>query len=99
MTHRLVLRPDAEDDVRGARRWYDEQLPGLGGEFLRSIDSALARIQQSPELYPAVDEETRRAPVRRFPFAIYYEIESDQIVVYAVWHYRRDPRGWQQRAR
>jgi len=37
--------------------------------------------------------------VRRFPFVIYYEIETDEIVVYAVWHYRRDPQGWQQRAR
>jgi plasmid stabilization system protein ParE len=85
--------------MHGARRWYDEQHPGLGAEFLRSVEATFARIQRSPDLYPVVDEEVRRAPVRRFPFAIYYEIEPNQIVTYAVWHYRRDPRIWQQRAR
>ena len=45
-----------------------------------------------------VDEATRRAKLRRFPFAVYYEIESEQIVVFAVWHYRRDPRGWKRGA-
>ncbi len=99
MTLRLVLRPDAEEDMRGARRWYDEQHAGLGTEFLHCVEATFARIQRSPELFPVVDEDTRRAPVRRFPFAIYYEIEPDQIVTYAVWHYRRDPNVWQQRTR
>lgn len=84
--------------MHGARRWYDEQHPGLGAEFLHSIEATFARIEQDPELYPVVDEESRRAPVRRFPFAIYYEIEADQVVIYAVWHYHRDPEGWQRRA-
>lgn len=85
--------------MQGARRWYDEQQPELGAEFLHSVEASFARIERAPELYSAVDEETRRAPVRRFPFVIYYEIEPDAIVIYAVWHYRRDPQGWRQRAR
>ena len=84
--------------MHGARDWYDEQHPSLGAEFLRSAEATFARIERNPELYPVVDEQSRRAPVRRFPFAIYYEIEPDQVVIYAVWHYRRDPKGWQQRA-
>ena len=83
--------------MHGAQRWYDEQRLGLGVEFLRSSEATLARIERTPELYPVIDQETRRAPVRRFPFAIYFEIETDQVVIYAVWHYRRDPRSWQQR--
>jgi plasmid stabilization system protein ParE len=85
--------------MQGARRWYDERQAGLGAEFLHSVEASFARIERGPELYPVVDEETRRAPVRRFPFVIYYEIETDQVVIYAVWHYRRDPLGWQERAR
>ena len=84
--------------MHGARDWYDEQHVDLGAEFLRSAEATFARIERNPELYPVVDEQSRRAPVRRFPFAIYYEIEPDQVVIYAVWHYRRDPKGWQQRA-
>ena len=85
--------------MHGAHRWHDEQHPGLGAEFLRSAEATFARIERSPELYPVVDAESRRAPIRRFPFVVYYEIETDQVVIYAVWHYRRDPHGWQQRVR
>jgi plasmid stabilization system protein ParE len=41
-----------------------------------------------------VDATTRRARLRRFPFALYYEIEDERILILAVWHHRRDPRMW-----
>jgi plasmid stabilization system protein ParE len=63
------------------------------------VEAGIARIERTPDLYAVADENTRRARLRRFPFAIYYEVEADQRVVFAVWHHRRDPRGWQQRAR
>lgn len=99
MTRRLVLQPEAEEDIRASRRWYERQSPGLGSQFLRAVETSLAHVEHTPELYAAVDQETRRARVRRFPFAVYYEIETERIVVYAVWHHRRDPRGWQERPR
>ncbi len=39
----------------------------------------------------------RRALVRRFPYEVLYEIEEDEIVVYAVYHCARDPKGWKRR--
>lgn len=98
MTRRLALQPEAESDTRSTRRWYERQSPGLGHEFLRAVEAILARVERTPELYAAVDQATRRARVRRFPFAVYYEIEADRIVIYAVWHYRRDPAEWQRRS-
>ena len=35
---------------------------------------------------------------RRFPYSIFYTAESQQIVVLAVFHARRDPAVWQARA-
>jgi len=29
----VVLKPDAELDVRAIARWYDDEDPGLGGQF------------------------------------------------------------------
>jgi hypothetical protein len=40
----------------------------------------------------------RLALVRRFPYAVVYRIDDDQITVVAVYHMHRDPRGWQSRA-
>jgi plasmid stabilization system protein ParE len=97
VTPRLVLRPQAEAELLDARDWYEEQRAGLGGDFATEVDMVLARIVQAPLAYPRVQGETRRALVRRFPYAIYFHATSDEIVVLGVIHGRRHPRRWQSR--
>ncbi len=65
---------------------------------MQCIDDALSRIARSPFLFPTVYRELRRVVVRRFPFAIFYELTSDEIQVIAVFHSRRDPEMWKTRA-
>jgi hypothetical protein len=38
--HPLIIRPQAEADLRDAQQWYDSQRPGLGDELLNEIGSA-----------------------------------------------------------
>lgn len=64
---------------------------------MRSIDEALSRIVASPNMYPNVYATLRRVVVRRFPFAIFYEVVADEIQVIAVFHSRRDPERWKSR--
>jgi toxin ParE1/3/4 len=52
----------------------------------------LTSIVQAPLAYPRVQGETRRALVRRFPYAIYFHATSDEIVVLGVIHGRRQRR-------
>ncbi len=55
MTYRLVLQPEAEADLSEAYRWYEDQRPGLGGEFIESVEAVFERIRQTPEcLRPTV---------------------------------------------
>ena len=58
---------------------------------------ASPRSSAIPEAYALVDATMHRALLRRFPYAIFYEIEPVQIVVYAVFHGARDPRAWRRR--
>ena len=51
MSLELVIRPEAEADALEAYRWYNEQLPGLGDEFLVEIDRALENIRANPEAH------------------------------------------------
>ena len=97
MTPRLVLRPQAEAEILDARDWYEEQRPGLGGAFATEVDSGLGRIVEAPLAYPRVHGETRRALLRRFPYAIYFHAMPDEIVVLAIIHGRRHPGTWQSR--
>lgn len=97
MSYPIDFRPEAESDLRDARDWYDSRLPGLGREFLDRVDDAVERMSQFPESAPVVHEDIRSLLLERFPHAIFYVIESDRIVVLAVFHPRRDPDTWKDR--
>ena len=98
MTPRLLLRPEAEADIRGAARWYDGERPGVGTEFTRAVRAALASVERQPQSYAVARAEVRRALVRRFPYAIYFVADSEATVVLACLHVRRDPQAWHSRA-
>ncbi len=70
-------------------------VPGL--EFLEELRAAYTRIITRPLGYQDVGLGTRRALLRRFPYAVYYVIGNDVIVVLAVLHASRDPAEWQRR--
>ena len=94
---RLRLTPEAELDVDKTHLWYRRQASQLATDFLASVDTCLASIQRQPEAYALVDPTMRRALLRRFPYAVFYEVGSTEIVVYGVLHGARDPREWQRR--
>ena len=95
---RLVLRPQAEAELLEARDWYEARRPGLGGVFCAEIDIAIEAIAERPLAYPCVHGEIRRTILLRFPYAVFYRVLQDEIVVLGVVHGRRHPRSWQSRA-
>ena len=94
----LILRPEAEADIQSAYDWYESQQTGLGEDFLQSLDNVVAGIQRLPEKHPVVYRELRRALLRRYPYAVFYLVRPDQIVVVSVMHQRQDPARWQARS-
>jgi len=97
MTLALRLRPEAEQDLIDAATWYEAQRQSLGHQFLDETLEAFAAIADTPLMYPAIHKGVRRALLRRFPFGIFYKIESNVIAVLAVMHASRDPRRWKSR--
>lgn len=98
MTLRVSLRPQTRAEVRKARAWYDKQVPGLGQDFARAVDGAVAAIAERPKAFPKVYGEFRQCVMRRFPYSIFFRITSSVVIVIAVHHQSRDPASWQQRA-
>jgi plasmid stabilization system protein ParE len=97
MAARLVIAPEAELDLADAYAWYEKRRAGLGEEFLTSVDACLEGIRRQPEMYALAHGSYRRALIRRFPFAIFYEHAEAQVTVYSVFHTSRDPEKWRQR--
>lgn len=91
------LLPAARQDIADALAWYEQQTLGLGLEFLRCVEATIVSIQRHPLMYPAVLGEYRRAVVRRFPYVVFYAVEPERIVVYAVFHCSQDPGKWKAR--
>jgi plasmid stabilization system protein ParE len=93
----VVFQPAATADVEAAYAWYEEQRRGLGGEFRAAIDAAVSTIERTPLAYPVIRRAVRRAVLRRFPYAIFYRVVGDVVVVEACIHGKRHPRVWRSR--
>jgi plasmid stabilization system protein ParE len=94
----MIIRPEAEADLVNARHWYERQREALGAAFLLCVEEVLERIGRTPEMYTAVYHDVRRALTRRFPYAVYYRIAGNEVVVLGILHTHRDAREWQSRA-
>lgn len=97
MPAELILTPAAVQDVAEAWSWYEGQRSGLGEEFITCLDACLAATQRMPEMHARIYEDFRRALVRRFPYAVFYEYETGTITIYAVFHTSRNPGKWMHR--
>ena len=97
--YRLVAAPRADLDVAAAYQWYESERAGLGLQFLNQLSGTYDRIAEDPLRYQDLDSGIRRALLRRFPYAVYFAVEPDLIVVLAVLHVSRDPAEWQRRRR
>ena len=95
--YRFEAEPAVAFDVEAAFEWYEGEEPGLGLEFLQQLRAAYLRIQDHPLGYQELRSGIRRALTRQFPYAIYFAVEDDAIVIVAVLHTARDPAEWQQR--
>jgi plasmid stabilization system protein ParE len=48
-------------------------------------------------MHPCIVATYRRALVRKYPYAVFYEYSGNQVTVYAVFHTSRDPEKWRRR--
>lgn len=87
----LQLRKEAEEDIRTAMEWYENQRKNLGHAFLVELDRMFNSIEEQPEAYPEFFKQVHRALCKRFPYAIYYLRKNSDITILAVMHQRRHP--------
>ena len=97
MSYEIRFRKEAEIDLSDAASWYQLQQRGLGDEFLEELTSTIQSVQQQPFGFPIVHRDVRRALMKRFPFGVFYRVELEFIVIFAVMHASRHPLRWQSR--
>jgi len=70
----IIVRPAAAADIDEAFLWYEGLRPGLGLEFLAAAQRLIDAVAQHPLRYPVIRRNTRRALLRRFPYAVYFRV-------------------------
>lgn len=95
---RIVIRAQAEADIREAVSWYDSKEPELGGRFIDDLKAVLGRVRAMPLQFPMIERGVRRALFAGFPYALYFVLRTDtEAVVLAVLHQHRHPSRWKKR--
>ena len=94
---KLIIAAEAERDISDAYGWYEDRRSGLGEDFLSCVDACIQAIVRAPELHPQICDEYRRGLVRRFPYAVFYDLADGTVTVYGVFHTSQHPDKWRKR--
>ena len=94
----IQILDDAEQDLIDGYNFYDSQECGLGDYFIDSLFSDIDSLHLYAGIHP-IRFKCHRMLSKRFPFAIYYEIEGNTIKIWAVLDCRRNPVSTEKRLR
>ncbi len=81
----------AQLDLIDGYRFYENQELGLGNYFLDTLYSDIDSLRIYGGIHSIVFKNLHRALSKRFPFAIYYTVESETVRVRAILDCRRNP--------
>jgi plasmid stabilization system protein ParE len=70
--------------------WYEDKVPGLGIQFREEFRRAYRKLCHDPLLYAVRFSNIRRLNLDRFPFGVFYVVDSDEIRILAVLHGSRE---------
>ena len=87
---RVKILSVAEDELEEGYRFYESQADGLGTYFLDTLYSDIDSLAYFAGMHRIV-LGYHRLLSKRFPFAVYYRVAGDEVIVFAVLDCRRNP--------
>lgn len=91
----VIFTPAARAELVDAEDWYEARLRSLGTRFREEVEACVLRLQENPHQFPIVLRDVHRARLRKFPYGLFFRIESSAIVVIACFHGSRNPQRWE----
>ena len=86
----FVLLFSAEADIQQAFEHYNDQMEGLGEEFLKYLELSFSQIKHFPESAPLFASSHRKKIIEKYPYGIFYTIYPTRIVVSGIMDLRQD---------
>jgi toxin ParE1/3/4 len=97
MSYTLVVRSVAEDELNEAVDWYEQRWPGQGADLIDAVDTVFRRVIANPRAGRMIADPIQRMLVPNFPYAVFYYVRGNDVIVTSVFHTSRDPAIWQGR--
>ncbi|MCX7545269.1 hypothetical protein [Marinicella gelatinilytica] len=88
---KLNILGSAKDDLIEGYYFYEQQQRGIGHYFLESLYLDIQDLISTAGIHPIVFNHFHRKLSNKFPFAIYYQTDQQEINVYAVLDCRKKP--------
>ena len=85
------LSEDALQDLNDGFLFYEAQQSGLGDYFATCLRADIEGLCVYGGIHPVVYRDYHRLLSRVFPYGIFYTMQEDGVVVWAVIDLRRDP--------
>jgi hypothetical protein len=75
MGYQLSVSSTAYKETTDAFLYYEQQSPGLGEKFLKSVEDAYSKLSQAPQFYSYIDsnKNIRDLKIKTFPFVIIFQ--------------------------
>ncbi|PKP25855.1 MAG: hypothetical protein CVU03_05850 [Bacteroidetes bacterium HGW-Bacteroidetes-2] len=98
MKYRLLLSDEASWDIKEAYDYYAE-IPSenLETRFLQNLEEGLNYITINPKKLAVKYKQSRICNLTQFPYQIHFTIEKNTILVFGVFHGKRNPKSWTKR--
>ena len=93
----ISYHPQAADEMIAAAAWYRERQKLLADEFVDEFTKVINFMQYFPESGLIVQGEARRILMNRFPYAVVYLHNSEELKIVALSHLSRRPGYWAKR--
>lgn len=91
--YEVIVQELAKEDMRDARKWYNEQLAGLGKRLNADMARTLRKVARNPTSFAVRYEMVRLANFDTFPYAAHFYIDAakSMVIVLAIMHTSRHP--------
>jgi hypothetical protein len=91
------FHPAAHRELAAAMSVGEERARGLGRELLAEVRRVVELLCNTPNIGEPLDQNLRRFPLTRFPFAVFYRVKGDTLRDVGIGHRRQRPGFWRDR--
>jgi len=93
----VAYHPLAESELIQSAVFYEARREFLGEELLLAVEEALATIQRHPGVGRPEKAQSRSYKLRRFPYRLFYQEQTDRVWIVALAHLSRRQDYWRKR--